>query len=108
MKYSRAKTALLGLPLAILLAATSSNHVVDAQNLRSSPDDAAATAPSSLKNFITWPLRALSHDDDLENHVRNVFEFADARRGDGPIVRVFNPVRDMHGYERPGAVVDQC
>jgi len=43
---------------------------------------------------------------DLENHVRNVFEFADARRGDDPVVRIFNPVRDMHGYERPGAVLE--
>ncbi len=44
--------------------------------------------------------------DELENHVRNIYQFADTRRSDQPVVRVFNPVRDMHGYERPGAVLE--
>jgi glutamate dehydrogenase len=44
--------------------------------------------------------------DELENHVRNLFEFAEARRDDESMVRVFNPVKEMHGYERAGAVLE--
>jgi len=72
MRFSRTKTALSGLLLAIPLT-ISSNHFVDAKNLRPpqgadhhAPASATSSSTSIVKNFLTWPVRALSRDDDEE------------------------------------------
>lgn len=69
MRFSRAKSAMFCLPLAILLALFSQDHVVDAQNLRSYPQGADySSSPASdssnssvLKKFLEWPF---SHNPD--------------------------------------------
>ena len=68
------------------------------------PRDGAA-----LAEFASAYLRRLSADSALATspqelfaEVSGAFDFA-AGRGDRPIlVRAFNPVADLHGYERPG------
>ena len=68
---------------------------------------------AALREFSTAYLRRLSPDaaaetspEELYGEITGVFDLA-ARRGDRPmIVRVFNPVRAEHGYERDGTVVE--
>ncbi len=72
------------------------------------PRDGAA-----LAEFASAYLRRLSADSALTTspqelfaEVSGAFDFA-AGRGDRPIlVRAFNPVADLHGYERPGSVLE--
>ena len=68
---------------------------------------------AALREFSTAYLRRLSPDaaaetspEELYGEITGVFDLA-ARRGDRPmIVRVFNPIRAEHGYERDGTVVE--
>ncbi len=58
-------------------------------------------------------LRRVAHDyflahtlDEMSAHLRSVFAFANSRRGDEVAVRVFNPERDVHGYQLSGTVLE--
>lgn len=65
MKYSRAKSALLALPL--FFVASSINVVSASSNLRGINvvvEDQVSSASSVLKKFLTWHVDALNHSDD--------------------------------------------
>jgi len=72
----------------------------------SAGDELLASFASAYLRRVPDDYLAAHTEDELEAHLRGMFDFADRRRGDVFAVRVFTPTVAEHGYSLPGAVVE--
>ncbi|KAL7533761.1 hypothetical protein ACHAXR_009976 [Thalassiosira sp. AJA248-18] len=108
MRFSPTKAAVVGLPLAIILAISPNHVVAGTKNLRTYPQgadyaktaSAGADAPPSssnsvLKKILTWPF---SHDvDDVDGASESAF----------PLGRSFNSKQSVFSFTLTGSAADR-